>query len=150
MIDEQATLTRLLARGEITFDHILLVPTPCMVWTGALDRDGYGKVSIKDADGVWRTKRVHRYVFELVVGPIPAGLELDHVCRHRACFNPEHLDPVPGPENTRRGCGRGARSRDTHCARGHEFTDENTATSVRASGTVKRECVTCRNDRRKA
>lgn len=69
----------------------------------------------------------HRYVYEGKVGPIEEGLQIDHLCRNRACVNPEHLEPVTNHENLMRGEHPIAhQARQTHCKRGHEFTEENT------------------------
>ena len=83
----------------------------------------------------------HRVVYEILVGPIPVGLELDHLCRNRACVNPDHLEPVTTRTNLLRGYSPWAcRARQTHCKRGHEFTPENTY----GTGDGRRYCRTCR------
>lgn len=72
----------------------------CVLWTGALATGGYGMS--------WnghRSKRAHRYAYEMIVGDIPGGLELDHLCRRRDCVNPGHLEPVTAAENKRRSGG---------------------------------------------
>lgn len=73
-------------------------PLGCWPWTASGSRDGYGQFS---ADG--RGVRAHRFAYELLVGPIPEGLQLDHLCRNPGCVNPAHLEPVTGWENTMRG-----------------------------------------------
>lgn len=74
----------------------------CWVWTAGGEALGYG---VYFADG--RSIRAHRYVYELLVGPVPAGLHLDHLCRVKRCCNPDHLEPVVPAVNYRRGS-RGA------------------------------------------
>jgi HNH endonuclease len=66
----------------------------CWVWKRALQKDGYGIV---------HGALAHRRYYELLVGPIPDGLEIDHLCRNRACVNPDHMEPVTKNENRRRG-----------------------------------------------
>lgn len=103
------------------------------LWLGDLDRDGYGVVY---RDGYnWRA---HRWVWGLVHGL--TDLPLDHLCRTRNCVNPEHLEPVTTAENNARIPTWGGNA--THCARGHEFTPQNTG--KRAQG--KRRCLTCHRE----
>lgn len=115
----------------------------CWLWTGTkttlvADR-GYGLFRV---DG--RQTTAHRFAYELAKGPIPDGLELDHLCRVRQCVRPSHLEPVTHYVNMMRGEGFAARhARQTHCKRNHEFTPENT--SIEATGS--RRCITCRRER---
>jgi hypothetical protein len=74
----------------------------CWLWTGAKHEKGYGLLKVAG-----QMHRAHRFVYELLVGPIPEGLSLDHLCRVRNCVNPNHLEPVTTGENIRRGL-RGA------------------------------------------
>lgn len=92
----------------------------CWTWTGSIRADGYGVISIND-----RMVRAHRLTYETMVGPIPEGLTLDHLCRNRACVRPDHLEPVTRSENLRRGDIRW-RTRETHCKNGHPFDEANT------------------------
>ena len=69
----------------------------------------------------------HRMIYELLVGPIPDGLEIDHLCRNRGCVNPGHMEPVTHRENLMRGdTVAAANPAKTHCIRGHPYDDENT------------------------
>jgi hypothetical protein len=98
---------------------------PCWLWLGPPNSDGYGHIGEGPHKG--RLLKVHRVTYELLVGPIPEGLELDHLCRVRLCVNPVHLEAVTNRENMLRGVGVCAlNARKTHCKHGHEFTPENT------------------------
>lgn len=89
----------------------------CWLWTGASNVKGYGKHGQKMA---------HRVVYELLVEPIPAGLQIDHLCRVRSCVNPRHLQPVTPRVNTLRGFGPcGVHARKTHCPSGHAYEGDN-------------------------
>lgn len=76
--------------------------SPCWIWQRSVNPKGYGMVSVTD-HGSKRTYRAHRYVYELHREPIPSGMTLDHLCRVRACVNPDHLEVVTQGENVRRG-----------------------------------------------
>lgn len=110
--------------------------TQCLVWQGAADRHGYGKVNYKG-----RTEQVHRIAYKVLVGHIPDGLTLDHLCRTPRCWNTFHLQPVTMAVNLARGNGIGVRNaRKTHCPRNHEYTEANTYRRARGD----RECRACR------
>lgn len=148
------TIGRPIWRSAITpidklMARVTVVAGTCHPWTGCLTEKGYGTISI---DGSQRY--AHRVAYELLVGPIPDGLHIDHTCHtndqtcqggptclHRRCCNPEHLEPVAPAENTR----RGVLARRTHCPQGHPYDEENT---FRKRGPrSKRECRECARER---
>ena len=117
----------------------------CWLWTGRLDNQGYGRITVKQ-----RPMRAHRASYETFVGPVPTGLELDHVCRVRNCVNPDHLEPVTHRENVLRGAsasgliaGRrvGGQQLGESCPAGHVLTEENTYLRRGILG-----CLTCRRE----
>ena len=86
--------------------------------------DGYRSVFIERVDGFARTEQAHRITYAHFVGPIPEGMQLDHLCRNRCCVNPDHLEPVTCQTNIRR-----ARALITQCPQGHPYNAKNTGTS---------------------
>jgi hypothetical protein len=111
----------------------------CWVSTVTPNRDGYTQTTFRGRS--WIT---HRLAYTVFIGPIPDGLQLDHLCRVRACCNPEHLEPVTNKVNNHRGESLNAQSaRKTHCDHGHEYTEANT---YRSQTTGYRNCRECRRN----
>ncbi len=102
---------------------------PCWEWDARRHETGYGQFHPQPG----RTVYAHVFAWEVLIGPVPAGLELDHLCRSRHCVNPDHLEPVTRRENVIRSCGG-------RCRRGHALTPANTI--VYRNGA--RTCRTCR------
>ncbi len=120
----------------------------CWLWTGAKSTNGYGNFS-----SAGRFVVAHRVAYELTIGPIPVGLDLDHDCHnkaltckggkdcpHTACCNPSHLIPRTHQENLMNSPNVGAL---TACRQGHPFTSENTGVHVNADGSQARRCRAC-------
>lgn len=109
----------------------------CWIWRAARNAQGYGVC--------WNgrsTQLAHRWVYEQIVGPIPDGLELDHLCRVRACVNPDHLEPVTHAENVRRS--PSANAAKERCPQGHDYSDENTY-----EWRGRRQCRTCSREHKR-
>lgn len=105
----------------------------CWLYTGAKTAAGYGSIGLgRRQDG---TDTVHRVIWQELIGPIPEGMWVDHLCQVRHCCNPDHLELVVPGENTR----RGAQGRHGYCKRGHTMSPANTYT--RPNG--KTECRSC-------
>lgn len=119
----------------------------CWEWTAYRLKCGYGRFGVGgSAKNGGRIVMAHRWAYENLVGPIPNGLQLDHLCRNRGCVNPEHLEPVTVRENLRRGEGwSGRNARKTHCPKGHEYDEANT----HRDSLGRRKCRRCDREKRR-
>lgn len=113
-------------------DKIFVDDNGCHIWTAAKNADGYGVFSSNNERLAHRWAYAHRY------GPIPDGMQLDHLCRVRNCVNPEHLEPVDSLENQT----RSIVSRKVHkiCSRGHTRAKENTAYNKSSGSIICKRC----------
>lgn len=110
----------------------------CWLWAAAKLPSGYGIFTIERVN-----QYAHRVAWEWLRGPIPFGLDIDHLCRVRNCVNPDHLEPVTRRVNLLRGKTIvSAQAQRTHCPNGHEYTEENTVKWNR-----HRSCRICTNQR---
>lgn len=114
----------------------------CWIWEASTNPNGYGSFT-EIVNGRSKSNRAHRKVYEVLVGEIPRGMDLDHLCRNRPCVNPAHLEVVTRQENLLRSELTIAHqnARKAHCKNGHEFTALNTYVHPKR-GT--RDCRTCR------
>lgn len=141
--------------AERILRRISITDSGCWEWQGVRNRDGYGVIEIRQPGtgrrGGGRAQRAaHRISYETFAGPIPEGLTIDHLCRNRACVNPEHLEPVTQRVNTLRGEGLPAQlARQTHCKRGHALSGANLLWQS-AKGRRYRKCRECLRLRNKA
>ena len=111
----------------------------CWPWLGHVDKRGYGRTH--DEHGC--SALAHREVYVILVGPIPSGLELDHLCRNPPCANPSHMEPVTGAENKRRAA---AANYTNCCPSGHPFDEANTYVDRQGY----RKCRACRRHKARA
>ena len=114
----------------------------CIAWTGYIAKDGYGRFTVR---GKWVYP--HRVAYESIHGPIPAGFQMDHLCRMRSCINPEHLRPVIQKENIL--CGEGIAAKNaakTHCKNGHPLFGPNLRLQAHGKKYVSRVCRKCNVD----
>jgi len=110
--------------------------TPCWEWSGRRNAAGYSLLRIAGEF------YAHRVFYRYLIGAIPEGYEVDHLCKNRCCCSPFHLEAVSPTVNRQR--------RDdsfTHCRRGHEFTPDNTLLKVKDSGAFQRKCRACNRER---
>jgi hypothetical protein len=108
----------------------------CWIWTSKVDKDGYARIWIDRARSSYAA---YRLSYEHYVGPIPAGLTIDHLCRVPGCVNAQHMEPVTMAENLR----RRFNGDPNRCKNGHEFTVENTGFRKRPGKPPARRCLEC-------
>lgn len=120
----------------------------CWEWTASrYVQNGYGQFGFKGKN----SRTAHSVAWEALIGPVPEGLELDHLCRNRACCNPAHLEPVTHRENTLRGTSPSAlHAKKTHCPKGHPYEGDNLLVRVKDGGRKSRECRACTTEQRRA
>jgi hypothetical protein len=135
---------------ENFWDNVKKTENGCWDWTGH-SSCGRGK---KPYGRHWDGKKllaVHRHSYELAKGPIPPGLEIDHLCRNTLCVRPEHLEAVTSKENVLRGKTIAARNASaTHCPLGHPYDEKNTRFATQTSGRVQRVCRECESQKQAA
>lgn len=127
------------------WSRVYVMPDGCWHWRGYVStHDGYGQVQRQGRRAEKSIKiQPHRISYDLLVGKVPEGLQLDHLCRVRHCVNPAHLEPVTCAENLLRGETLNARNRaKTHCHYGHPLEGENLYLYNRR-GRVMRHCRAC-------
>lgn len=117
----------------------------CWEWLGGCDKDGYGQMSVR-RNGKQKCYRAHHLAYSFSRTPIPAGAQLDHLCKNPRCVRPEHLEVVAPSENNARSSSPSAlNAKKTHCVHGHEFSASNT----RIDKHGHRRCRICDSEQRK-
>jgi len=132
---------------SLILSKVSVQPNKCILWTGWKHTSGYGDIHVADRPRAGKkdlkvTRRAHRVIYELLVGPVPGNRVLDHQCNTKLCVNPAHLHVVTDGQNVRR-----AHREMTHCRRGHELTPDNviTAHQHHRPDQPLRTCKTCHN-----
>lgn len=126
-------------------DSLVEKSQDCWIWLGSINTSGYGQHGSHRKPG--SETLAHRKFYAMAYGEIPAGLQIDHLCRNKLCVRPEHLEAVNHKENLMRAPTQVTtiNSQKTHCIHGHEFNETNTR--IHKSG--KRECIACKSLRNK-
>ena len=118
-----------------------LVGDGCWDWTAGVDADGYGRIGIWE-NGRSTSRRAFKLLWEMFNGPVPDGLELDHLCRRPICIRPGHLEPVTHEENCRRK--EPYQLQKTHCPQGHPYSGDNLYVPPSGKGRSCRICMRAR------
>ena len=125
------------------WSRVELLENGCWRWQGVVSKWGY---AVFVPNGTRAGIAAHKWAYRKYIGPIPEGLEPDHICRNRACVNPWHLEPVTHRVNVLRGQGAAAKNaRKTHCPRGHPYSPENTY-FIKARFGKARLCKRCNSE----
>lgn len=131
--------------AERFLSRVKLQPNGCWEWQGCLSDGGYGRFWCQEG-----VAPAHHFLYELILGAIPQGFELDHLCKNCKCVNPDHLEVVTHRENVQRGLfpelARQRQLSKTHCPYGHPYDRVNTY--IKPNG-KERDCRTCRKRRQK-
>lgn len=134
------------------FRKVRIAENGCWLWTAGTS-EGYGifYIAADQAPKIKRGRKAHIWSYTRYVGTVPHGLELDHLCRNRACVNPLHLEPVTHRVNMLRSpiAPAGINARKTHCKRGHLFTPDNIYVCTRNGKVSGKSCKTCAISRAK-
>lgn len=118
-------------------EKFVLGPGGCWLWTANTPRKGYGLFQVSAGTSIG----AHRFAYQTLVGPIPEGMHLDHLCRNPSCVNPYHLDPVPPQINGHRSDSwAGINHRKTHCPEDHPYAGDNLLINAKGA----RVCRTCK------
>lgn len=137
--EKQQLLDCPLPKDEKRFKTKYIKHGDCWIWIGSFNgKKGYGKMLLRG-----KLELAHRISYSWYRGHIPTGMTIDHMCNNKACVNPEHLEVATQKDNNLRGNSLTAKNkRKTHCARGHEFTEDNVKIIIRRTST-RRVCKKC-------
>lgn len=130
--------------------NVIIDSNNCWLWQRSKERKGYGRMTMHRPTGKRTNEMAHRVAYEMFVKQIPAGLQLDHLCRVTSCVNPAHLEPVTAKENLHRSSlkQRWAQAKQiTHCPSGHEYSPKNTLVKKNKWGNGCRNCRKCHSER---
>ncbi len=123
---------------ERFWDKVVLGEDGCWLWQGSHTMNGYGTFWFRN-----RQNLAHRIAYSVLVGDIPNGLQIDHLCRVHNCVNPRHLEPVTLQENRARGNAHLVNGGKTHCPQGHPYDGDNLYLTTTKRGGPSRQCRAC-------